>query len=231
MSDSDQSSNFRDHISDGYAASTLKAYGFPMAEKKKNRIHNWMSPSSRHRKQQARQAAQVSDKEGSWVNRVESMGVGEDIEGRDVDRRKERIDMWEMERGRLREEGPFENAENDFHPQNSGTATGFVESGQYEDAVPMELEEDGQYEDTVPMELEEDDSEDIRGSPNNPRALYNPDALTADLIDSDRQAAQWIEDHFNGNGGRGQALLYDPSAPLIDYAIEGYDGENMDGIE
>jgi len=29
----------------------------------------------------------------------------------------------------------------------------------------------------------------------------------------------------------GQALLYDPSAPLIDYAIDGYDGENMDGIE
>jgi len=27
------------------------------------------------------------------------------------------------------------------------------------------------------------------------------------------------------------ALLNDPSPPLIDYAIEGYDGENMDGIE
>jgi hypothetical protein len=64
MSDSDQSSNFRDHISDGYGAPTLRAYGYPMPEKRKDRIRNWMSPGSRHKKKkQARQAAEASDKE------------------------------------------------------------------------------------------------------------------------------------------------------------------------
>jgi hypothetical protein len=148
------------------------------------------------------------------------MQFGEDLEGRLSDRRKERIDTWEEERNRLRKEGPFEIAENDFHPQNRSTATDIVEVHQQEDDVLMDLGED--------------DNEDIRQSPNNPRVLYNPDALEADLLDSDRQAAQWIKEHFNGNGGRGgsgQELLYDPCAPLIDYAIDGYDGENMDGIE
>ncbi|GAB7329075.1 hypothetical protein MBLNU13_g00912t1 [Cladosporium sp. NU13] len=217
MNDSDQSSNFRDNISDGYGANTLKAHGYPMAEKKRHRIQSWMSPSSRRRrKQQVRQSSGASDKEGTWLDHVGSMEFGEEIEGRIDDRWKERIDTWEKERSRLREEGPFENAENDFHPRNSGTA------------ADMEV---NQQEDDVPMDIGGDDNEYIRQSPDNPRVLYNPDALTVDLLDSDRQAARWIDEHFNRNGGSGQALLYDPGAPLIDYAIDGYDGENMDGIE
>lgn len=45
------------------------------------------------------------------------------------------------------------------------------------------------------------------------------------------EANGFNNDQYYPDSGSGQALLYDPSAPLIDYAIEGYDGENMDGIE
>ena len=186
MSDkSSQSSNFRDHISYGYGASTIRAYGCPVAEKRKDRIHNWMSPSSlQKRKQQVKQAAEASDEEEGWVDRVNSMKFGEDPEGRDVARRRERIDRWETERDRLRKDGPFENAENDFHPQNIGIATDVVEVDQQErDSA---------------LDFGDDDKAGIQQRLNDPRILYNPDALTADLVDSDHGAAQWIEKHFNG---------------------------------
>jgi hypothetical protein len=38
------------------------------------------------------------------------------------------------------------------------------------------------------------------------------------------------DQHYR-NSGSGQVLLFEPSGVLTDYAIEGYDGENMDGIE
>lgn len=182
---SDQSSNFRDHISDSYGASTLKGYGFPMAEKRRDRVHNWMSPSSLHKnKQEVRQAAETSDNEGSWIDCVNSMKFGEAPEERGVARWRKRVDMWENERDRLRKNGPFKNAENDIHPQNSGTAIDVVEVDQQE--------EEG------PPNLGEDDNEDLQRSSSDPRVLYNPDRLTADLVDSDRGAAQWIKKHFNG---------------------------------
>jgi hypothetical protein len=49
--------------------------------------------------------------------------------------------------------------------------------------------------------------------------------------EGEREANGSNKDQHYRNSGSGQALLFDPSAPLVDYAIEGYDGENMDGIE
>lgn len=43
ISESDQSSNFRDRESDGYGASALKSMGYPLAEKRKNCVREWMS--------------------------------------------------------------------------------------------------------------------------------------------------------------------------------------------
>jgi hypothetical protein len=122
ISESDQSSNFQDHESDGYNSATLKMFGYPMLAKREHRVHRWIDKMSQSGKgQQLRAARQGSDSstEGSWVNRVESMVFGEDPELMAYDRRKERIDAWDKERQRLRQEGPFEQAENDFHTQNS----------------------------------------------------------------------------------------------------------------
>ena len=49
--------------------------------------------------------------------------------------------------------------------------------------------------------------------------------------ESERKTNRSNNDQHHSNSGSNQPLLYDPSAPLIDYAIDGYDGENMDGIE
>jgi hypothetical protein len=122
ISESDQSSNFQDHESDGYNSATLKMFGYPMLAKREQRVHRWIDNMSQSGKgQQLRAARQGSDSstEGSWVNRVESMVFGEDPELMAYGRRKERIDAWDKERQRLRQEGPFEQAENDFHTQNS----------------------------------------------------------------------------------------------------------------
>jgi hypothetical protein len=78
-----------------------------------------MSQSGKGQQLRAAQQGSDSSTEGSWVNRVESMVFGEDPELMAYGRRKERIDAWDKERQRLRQEGPFEQAENDFHTQNS----------------------------------------------------------------------------------------------------------------
>lgn len=121
ISESDQSSNFQDHDSNGYSDATLKLFGYPMPTRKMQRVHKWIENMSQSGKeQQVRAARQGSDSstEGSWVNRVDSMAFGEDIELMVNDRRKDRIEAWDKERQRLRQEGAFEQAENDFHPQN-----------------------------------------------------------------------------------------------------------------
>ena len=121
ISESDQSSNFQDHESDGYSDATLKLFGYPMPTRKKQRVHKWIENMSQSGKgQQVRADRQGSDSstEGSWINRVDSMVFGEDIEVKVTDRRKDRIEAWDKERQRLRLEGAFEQAENDFHPQN-----------------------------------------------------------------------------------------------------------------
>lgn len=95
ISESDQSSNFQDHESDGYSNATLRLFGYPMAAKKKQRVHQRIDNVSQSgKRQQVRAARQGSDSstEGSWVNRVESMVFGEDPELMAYDRRKELID-------------------------------------------------------------------------------------------------------------------------------------------
>jgi hypothetical protein len=42
-SESDQASNFRDHESDGYNASTIRKFGCPMPEKKSSVVEQWIS--------------------------------------------------------------------------------------------------------------------------------------------------------------------------------------------
>ena len=121
ISESDQSSNFQDHESDGYSDATLKLFGYPMPTRKKQRVHKWIENMSQSGKeQQVRAARQGSDSstEGSWINCVDRMVFGEDIELIAADRRRDRIEPWDKERQRLRQEGAFEQAENDFHPQN-----------------------------------------------------------------------------------------------------------------
>jgi hypothetical protein len=121
ISESDQSSNFQDHESDGYRSAELKLYGYPMPAKKKHRVDKWIDNMPQSGKvQHARAARQGSDSstEGSWIDRVDSMVFGEDTELMAYDRRKDRIDAWDKERQRLRREGSFEQAENVFHPQN-----------------------------------------------------------------------------------------------------------------
>lgn len=112
------------------------------------------------------------------------MEFGEDPETRDIDRWKNRLNAWDIERQRLRKEGPFEQVENDFHPRNSDTAYTVIEADRSIEAV-------------LP-ELKDDDDETAWQGPSNPRVLYNPKALTVDFVDSDHQAAQWIVEHFNG---------------------------------
>jgi hypothetical protein len=92
-----------------------------MHARRKHRVHKWVDDMLQSGKgQQARAARQGSDSstEGSWINRVQSMVYGEDLEMMANDRGRHRIDAWDKERQRLRQEGPFEQAENDFHPQN-----------------------------------------------------------------------------------------------------------------
>jgi hypothetical protein len=92
-----------------------------MPTRKKQRVHKWIENMSQSGKgQQVRADRQGSDSstEGSWINRVDSMVFGEDIEVMVTDRRKDRIEAWDKEQQRLRQEGAFEQAENDFHPQN-----------------------------------------------------------------------------------------------------------------
>lgn len=184
ISESDQSSNFRDHGSDGYGTSTLRRIGYPMKAKKKNRVHSWMGSTSRRKqKEQNRQDAQASSKERNWVDRVDSMAVGEDLCYIGIERLRDRIDNWDKERNRLRKEGPFKGAENDFHPQNDAAIVADFETEQFNDAISLEVGNDG--------------NEDIPQSPSNPRVLY--DLPSANLIDSDDRATQWIEEHFNGS--------------------------------
>lgn len=38
------------------------------------------------------------------------------------------------------------------------------------------------------------------------------------------------DDHPPLSNGSGQLPLSSPSTPLVDYAIDGYEGDNMDGI-
>lgn len=185
ISESDQSSNFRDRESDGYGASALKSMGYPLAEKRKNCVREWMSGGPRRRMaQQIGQDAEAADKEGSWVGRVDSMEIGEDPETRDIDKWKDRILTWDKERQRLRKEGPFEKAENDFHPRNRH-------------AVASVIEADRSIEAALP-ELRDEDDEDAWQGQSNPRILYNPSSLAIDLLESDHQAAQWIMKYFNG---------------------------------
>jgi hypothetical protein len=140
ISESDQSSNFRDHESNGYGASSLRSMGYPIAQERKDRVHDWMVGGLRRRKPQLDgQPAEASEEEGTWFDRVKSMAFGEDPEGRDIDRWKKRIDALEKERDSLRNSGPFEKAENDFHPRNIGTATNTVKVNQQEDAVSLDL--------------------------------------------------------------------------------------------
>ena len=184
ISESDQSSNFQDHASDGYGAYTLRLMGYPMGEKRDNRVRDWMDGKTQRMKTpQVAQDAGAAEKEGDWVHRVDSMEFSEDPGARDVDRWKDRIDAWDKERRRLRKQGPFQEVENDFHPQNT-TVTGIVERNLEEEATPLAPEKD--------------DGEDMRQSPSNPRMLYNPDALPVNDVDSARQASRWIGEHFNG---------------------------------
>lgn len=129
ISESDQSSNIQDHESDGYTETTLKELGFPVVGKRRHRVHNWIGSVTRSDgAQQVQSGGQDSNAstEGSWVNRVQSMAFGEDPELTSVDRRKDRIVMWAEEQDRLRNAGPFEKAENDFHSRNRNAAADIV---------------------------------------------------------------------------------------------------------
>lgn len=127
INESEQSSNFRNRFNDGYRASTLMRYGYPMAEKRKREVDDWMSGIDKRTKERPvdEDAVDEGEKEGAWVDRYDSMIVGEDPETRDDTRLKVLIARWQKECEEVRGLGPFEQAENDFHPKsNSKDANG-----------------------------------------------------------------------------------------------------------
>lgn len=181
ISESEQSSNLRDHSSDGYSPSTLQEYGWPISEKKEAYVQGWMDNSD-----PPKPAVRLDAEEGKWVANFQAMEYGEDPEYFDGSRRRKLIDECDRERARLREAGPFQQAENDFHPDSRDTQV----EGVANDATP-----DGN-EPEFPMGFAGGSGEDnARQSPNSPN------------------------------------VRNDLGASPADQAINGYDGENTDGIE
>jgi hypothetical protein len=117
-SESDQASNFRDHESDGYNASTIRKFGCPMPEKKSSVVEQWISGIGKNVETPPtpptpQDYVDNGEKEGEWVNCVPSLMFGEDCETRDDCRNKTRIDTWKSQCEQLRKTWPVENDSNE----------------------------------------------------------------------------------------------------------------------
>jgi hypothetical protein len=75
------------------------------------------------------------------VSDVKSMGYGEDAEHADDSRRRALIDEDERHRDYLREAGPFEKAENDFHPRNKASGAEGAEIDPTNNGISKELDD------------------------------------------------------------------------------------------
>jgi hypothetical protein len=147
ISESAQSSHFSNHPSDGYSELTLDEYGFPMREKKAAYVHDWIA-----NRNPPKPAVKLDADEGKWVSDVKSMGYGEAAEWVDDSRRRALIDDDERHRDYLREAGPFEKAENDFHPKNKASRAEGDEIDRTNNGIPKELhvDEDGRQDPDSP---------------------------------------------------------------------------------
>jgi hypothetical protein len=102
INDVDQWQNFKDHASDGYSDESLRLQGFPMSEKKEERVDKWVEDVSENLRLHAAGLAtvdapeqrfadqanwrptgeevSVDSGEQQWVGHVSSLGFGEDVE-------------------------------------------------------------------------------------------------------------------------------------------------------
>jgi hypothetical protein len=91
-SESDQASNFRDHESDGYQASTIRKMGCPMPEKKSSGVEKWISGIGKSVEKPPtpptpQDYVDNGEKEGEWVDRVPSLMLGAAKQERKADPR------------------------------------------------------------------------------------------------------------------------------------------------
>jgi hypothetical protein len=91
-SESDQASNFRDHESDGYQASTIRNMGCPMPEKKSSGVEKWISGIGKSVEKPPtpptpQDYVDNGEKEGEWVDRVPSLMLGAAKQERKADPR------------------------------------------------------------------------------------------------------------------------------------------------
>lgn len=140
----DQESQFQDRSSDGYNDSDLGLREFPLPAAKNDRVNRWAESIGRSRKEtQATQDGHVKDKEGSWVERVSSLDLDEETCTRRSDRRfKDYMEQHRRACEHLRATGPFEKAENDFHPKNNPAHLEGVQIDRSNLRIPTELDVD-----------------------------------------------------------------------------------------
>lgn len=182
ISRGDQESQFQDRSSDGYNESDLGLREYPLPAAKTDRVKGWAESIGRSREEtQTSPGFGIKDKEGSWVERVSSMDLDEETFTRRTDRRfKDLMKQHKRACEQLRATGPFESAENDFHPKNNPVYPEDVRIDQSNHVISTQPDAD------------EDEIQQSRGKPRVPS---------------------------------GQNL------PIVDYAVDGYDGGNVDGIE
>lgn len=137
-----QEPDFQDHESDGYPASEFSRFmKHPRTKAHMNRIQEWAEDIGRSRKDhQTAQYLQANDKEGTWVNRVPSMPFGASPETGEISRDRHLIEQQKELREHLRATGPFENAENDFHPKNNPARSSGEEIDQSDRETPAQFD-------------------------------------------------------------------------------------------
>lgn len=201
-----QCSNFQNQPNDGYSPATLEGYGFPMAPPKIEDLRNWMDQITGDGNDQSVTAPNpILDADMDW-DMLPEPGFGEcdddTAEGYKLLRLDEERKLQETLR---RRSGQFKGAEN-YSRKSS---------------------------ETIQLEVWADLSRPVQPSVNG-SSMHSSHEPAEELANqhSDIPSQKDVGDEGHTQGSKSNPFsLYDPDAPMVDYAVEGYDGINMDGNE
>jgi hypothetical protein len=202
-----QCSNFCDRddetFTDGFS-------GWPQHKVTRADVQQWLDAITGN-DQSASTPDLQHDLKMDW-DRMLDLEFGEEFEYISFGREQELLNRELKFPETLRQDEPWLNAENDLHPRNRDVDIGFEVDMPPSWADVSRPMRPSKY--PTPSQTAPDIPEDLaNGQPHEPNPMG--------LDDSEKSV---------GNNDA-HMPLYDPAAPLADYAMEGYDGVNMDGIE
>jgi hypothetical protein len=202
-----QCSNFCDRDDETF---TNGFNGLPQHEVRREDIPRWLDAITGN--DQSASTLDVQHNLKMDWDRMLELGFGEGFEYTSFGRGQQLLNRELKVRETLRQDGPWLSAENDLHPRNREVDVGFEAGMPPSWADVSRPMRPSKY--PTPSQAAPDIPEDLaNGHPHgtNPMEPYGSEKSV-------------------GNDDA-HMPLYDPAAPLVDYAMEGYEGVNMDDVE